>query len=163
MIKIGFLNKTNYPYPQIVSKSSPSNSVTSDIEAGLDSLEKQLGFKDDQLRDLMELELPVPQEDKSTGKVMDGEEKEGKVFKLPELKEFLRESSNPLKETQSPLDMLIPANYTKIDRKNLQEYRRFLESNPYADSDERYFTKEVKLFLYMIYFGLKDIFSSFFH
>lgn len=116
----------------------------------------------------MELDLPVPQEDKSTGKVVEPEEAGNKVFQLPELSQFLQDtkSKDPTRSEQ-PADLIVPANTPKVNRRNVDEYQQFLRNNPFADSDERYFTKEVKkysfqrLSILLVYFVFSNSLISF--
>lgn len=137
----------------------------SKLEEGLESFaEKLIGLKDDQLRDLMELELPVPQEDKATGKVVEGEDTGSKVFRLPELRDFLQDTSSKDVKQEQPADLFVPLNSPKVNRRNFDEYQEFLRKNPYADSDERYFTEEVRIALEhnLLLYSLINFFASMF-
>lgn len=104
----------------------------------------------------MEQELPVPRENLITGDKDDKEQDSNKVFRLPELGQFMKEklgddsvservqgdsrrdrytsegeSSKPQVETER-----------KIDRSNREEYLRVLQLNPFADADESMFQDE---------------------
>eukprot|EP00599_Poterioochromonas_sp_BG-1_P016985 CAMPEP_0173166768 /NCGR_PEP_ID=MMETSP1105-20130129/22242_1 /TAXON_ID=2985 /ORGANISM="Ochromonas sp., Strain BG-1" /LENGTH=268 /DNA_ID=CAMNT_0014088137 /DNA_START=11 /DNA_END=813 /DNA_ORIENTATION=- len=144
--KVPFETIAAKPAAQTPQKNIPQplqSNGGSKLEEGLESFaEKLIGLKDDQLRDLMELELPVPQEDKATGKVVEGEDAGSKVFRLPELRDFLQDTSSKDVKQEQPADLFVPLNSPKVNRRNVDEYQEFLRKNPYADSDERYFAEE---------------------
>lgn len=87
----------------------------------------------------MEQELPVPREDLITRKAVKNEDK-NKVFKLPDLDEYMQSTeSTKSKETKSsPVE-----EFSRVDRKNMDEYLRVMQLNPFADADESMFLDEV--------------------
>ena len=107
---------------------------------GSSSLEDLFGLGNDQLRELMEQELPVPREDLATRKVVKSDDS-NKVFKLPDLNEFVKETSEvkPGNENADSSN----EDVSKVDRNNLDEYLRVLQLNPFADADESLFQNEV--------------------
>lgn len=100
-------------------------------------MEEMFGLGDNQLRELMETELPVPREDLITRKAVEKVDKE-KVFQLPDLNEFITESKANENEEQEVIQ--------KIDRRNYEQYSRAMQLNPFADSDESLFIQEVRLY-----------------
>jgi hypothetical protein len=118
---------------------TPEDSVTPDRGDGSSSLEDTFGLGNNQLRELMEQELPVPREDLVTKKEVK-EVDNNKVFKLPELKEFLDSESEDRaeKEKRNEKDEM-----KKIDRSNQEEYLRVIQLNPFADADDSMFLEEV--------------------
>ena len=95
----------------------------------------------------MEQELPVPREDLITGKAVKNEDK-NKVFKLPDLGEFMQDVVSP--KTDSNKENVNDNNNiesSKVDRQNRDEYLRVLQLNPFADADESMFLDEV-LYIY---------------
>jgi hypothetical protein len=79
----------------------------------------------------------------STGRVIQEVDKE-KTFRLPELSEFLEdtfelENKRKIMEAAGEIKQ---ENQPRIDRKNAEEYAKFLEMNPFADADESYFKQE---------------------
>lgn len=121
------------PKESTVSGDAPS-SANSD---GSSSLEDLFGLGNDQLRELMEQELPVPREDVSTGKTLkETEADKNKVFKLPDLSDFVGggDSEKDVKEPKPVED--------RVDRSNQEEYLRVLQLNPFADADESKFVEE---------------------
>lgn len=106
---------------------------------GTTSLEDSFGLGNNQLRELMEQELPVPREDLVTKKEV--KETDGnKVFKLPELKEFLDSVTG---ETGEKNRQDAEERMKKIDRSNQEEYLRVIQLNPFADADDTMFLDEV--------------------
>lgn len=92
----------------------------------------------------MEQELPVPREDLVTRKAVRNEDK-NKVFKLPELDEFVRSAapSSGERESVSAAAARESEMAPKVDRSNSAEYLRVLQLNPFADADETMFLDEV--------------------
>ena len=115
-------------------------------EDGTSSLEDVFGLGSNQLRELMEQELPVPREDLVTKRVVKDQD-QNKVFKLPDLNEFMdttggdRDADNSgaaggegkTNRGEEP---------KRIDRRNQEEYLRVLQLNPYADADDTMFLDE---------------------
>jgi len=105
------------------------------------SLEETFGLGDDQLRELMEQELPVPREDLVTGKELKEDKVDkNKVLNLPDLSTFMSEKqgANYGRQAEDGLQ----ASKKKIDRSNAEEYDRVLQLNPFADADEDLFLDE---------------------
>ena len=124
-------------------ESSKESSATKGVAApsansdGSSSLEDLFGLGNDQLRELMEQELPVPREDVSTGKtIKETEADKNKVFKLPDLSDFMggSDSEKTVKEDKPDEE--------RVDRSNQEEYLRVLQLNPFADADESKFVEE---------------------
>lgn len=109
---------------------------------GSSSLEDLFGLGNNQLRELMEQELPVPREDLITKKeVTDSNTDKNKVFKLPDLSEFMDSATGSTTGQQrKPVD----AEQMKVDRSNRDEYLRVLQLNPFADADDSMFLDEVR-------------------
>lgn len=94
----------------------------------------------------MEQELPVPREDLITRKAVKNEDK-NKVFKLPDLDEYMRNvgSNEKKKDDASGTESTAKdENAIKVDRKNMDEYMRVMQLNPFADADESMFLDEVQ-------------------
>ena len=93
----------------------------------------------------MEQDLPVPREDLITRKELPDEKTDkNKVFSLPELQEFLKDTAPAASQSQ---DERKPAQTSgKVDRKNLDEYLRAIQLNPFADSDDSIFLEEYDIF-----------------
>jgi len=105
-------------------------------EDGSSSLEDLFGLGSNQLRELMEQELPVPREDLITRKeVADANVDKNKVFKLPDLTEFMDVDGS--KTTKSP-----ESEQQRVDRKDKEAYYRVLQLNPFADADDTMFLEE---------------------
>jgi hypothetical protein len=105
---------------------------------GTSSLEDVFGLGDDQLKELMETELPVPREDLVSKKEVQNTD-ENKVFRLPDLNEFLdNEKDDKTKREEKAAVDAAP----RIDRNNQEEYLRVMQLNPFADADESIFTEE---------------------
>lgn len=68
-----------------LTQSAASSQINFDAAT---SIEDMFGLGDNQLRELMETEIPVPREDLATGKTVVQTDKD-KVFRLPELSEFI--------------------------------------------------------------------------
>ena len=135
---------------------SESNKLTDN------SLEDLFGLGDDQLRELLEQELPVPRENLITGeKAEQVEEDPDKVFRLPDLGDFIDNKQKSNAETQydrvsTRRDRFIKGSDSenrkvlegdddesnKVDRSDREEYLRVLQLNPFADADETMFKDE---------------------
>lgn len=108
---------------------------------GSSSLEDLFGLGNNQLRELMEQELPVPREDLITKKeVTDSNTDKNKVFKLPDLSEFMDSATGTTGQQRKPVD----AELMRVDRSNRDEYLRVLQLNPFADADDSMFLDEVR-------------------
>ena len=108
---------------------------------GSNSLEDLFGLGSNQLRELMEQELPVPREDLITKKeVTDSNTDKNKVFKLPDLSEFMDSATGTTNQQRKPAD----AEQMRVDRSNREEYLRVLQLNPFADADDTMFLDEVR-------------------
>jgi hypothetical protein len=107
-------------------------------EDGSSSLEDLFGLGSNQLRELMEQELPVPREDLITRKeVADANVDKNKVFKLPDLSEFMDvDGSKTLKNAE--------LEQQRVDRRDKEAYYRVLQLNPFADADDTMFLEEVR-------------------
>lgn len=122
-----------------------NNDFTSQVQSdGSSSLEDLFGLGNEQLRELMEQELPVPREDLITGKAVKNEDK-NKVFKLPDLGEFMQDVVSPKSDSNNKENTndQITMDSSKVDRQNRDEYLRVLQLNPFADADESMFLDEV--------------------
>ena len=116
---------------------------------GTSSLEDVFGLGSNQLRELMEQELPVPREDLVTKRVVKDQDK-NKVFKLPDLNEFMDTTGGDRDAESGGADggaggerQAKRGEETKrIDRSNQEEYLRVLQLNPYADADDTMFLDE---------------------
>ena len=109
---------------------------------GTSSLEDIFGLGNNQLRELMEQELPVPREDLVTKKVVKaGNQDKNKVFKLPDLNELYRDDKEKEKELTPRGEEI-----KRVDRSNREEYLRVLQLNPYADADDTMFLDEYDMF-----------------
>jgi len=110
------------------------------------SLEDKFGLGNNQLKELLDQELPVPREDLITRKAVDSEKLDtNKVFNLPELGEFVKDVAIKRGEeskTSSPDGNVA----RKVDRSNQEEYLRVLQLNPFADADETIFLEEYDIF-----------------
>jgi hypothetical protein len=117
---------------------------------GSSSLEDLFGLGTDQLRELMEQELPVPREDVSTGKVVkETDTDKNKVFKLPDLSEFMGGGGRGSKDTSRITESGEEEEEEpeeKVDRSNQAEYLRVLQLNPFADADDSKFKEEYDIF-----------------
>ena len=110
---------------------------------GSSSLEDLFGLGSNQLRELMEQELPVPREDLITKKeVTDSNTDKNKVFKLPDLSEFMDSATGSTGDKRRPVE----AEAKRIDRSDREEYLRVLQLNPFADADDTMFLDEVRIF-----------------
>jgi hypothetical protein len=109
---------------------------------GTSSIEDMFGLGNDQLRELMETELPVPREDLiSKQAIEEKDQDQDKVFALPDLSEFL-DSSGKKKSSAELQAEAEKAAMPKVDRSNQDEYLRALQLNPFADADDTLFTDE---------------------
>ena len=115
-------------------------------EDGTSSIEDMFGLGNDQLRELMETELPVPREDLMTKKTIEEKDQDkDKVFALPDLNEFMQEGSKELSdEEKEAADRA--ANSPRVSRANQEEYLRVMQLNPFADADETMFEEEYDIF-----------------
>jgi hypothetical protein len=112
---------------------------------GTASIEDMFGLGNDQLRELMETELPVPREDLITKKKIEEEDQDqDKVFALPDLGEFIDNSNKEKTPEEEAADAEKAAQ--RIDRSNQEEYMRVMQLNPFADADDTMFTEEYDIF-----------------
>jgi hypothetical protein len=120
-------------------QSKPSGPVKDD---GTSSIEDMFGLGNDQLRELMETELPVPREDLMTKKTIEEKDQDkDKVFALPDLNEFISEG----KKTKTAAQLQAEAEKAampRVDRSNQEEYLRVMQLNPFADADDTMFEEE---------------------
>ena len=115
--------------PEIKARTEQTGQVGN---TGQQSIEEAFGLGDEQLRELMGQELPVPREDLSTGKELNKEQvDENKVFNLPDLSSFLDDKTDE-KKKESDVERAAKES-RKIDRRNREEYDRILQLNPFAD------------------------------
>jgi len=125
------------------SAYSESSKTAQRNEDGSASLEDMFGLGNDQLRELMEQELPVPREDLITRKEVKEESKDqNKVFQLPDLGEFMSGGSDNKQAGTLNADGSENLAPQRIDRSNQAEYLRVLQLNPFADADETMFLDE---------------------
>ena len=145
---------TAAPAP-VSSNAAESMSTGGSKDDGSSSLEDLFGLGGDQLRELMEQELPVPRENVATGKAeKESDADKNKVFKLPDLNDFVDSSSSSSgsSTTQSSSSSRgsgasgTASSSTKIDRSNQEEYLRVLQLNPFADADDSNFKEEYDIF-----------------
>lgn len=105
-----------------------------------ESVEQLFGLGNDQLRELLEQELPVPREDLVTKKeVVETSATKDKAFNLPELSEYLKETAQDV----SLSDQMAEDQRKRVSRKDDDEYLRVLQLNPFADADDTLFLEEV--------------------
>lgn len=124
-------------------QSKPSDPVKED---GTSSIEDMFGLGNDQLRELMETELPVPREDLVTKKTIEEEDQDkNKVFALPDLNEFISEGKKGKTEEQKRQEAEDAAK-PRVDRSNQEEYLRVMQLNPFADADDTIFEEEYDIF-----------------
>jgi hypothetical protein len=122
----------------ITPDSYSADTPISSMSDGTSSLEDTFGLGNNQLRELMEQELPVPREDLVTKKEV--KEADGnKVFKLPDLNEFLESTTSADDKNKGDSQET-----KKIDRSNQDEYLRVIQLNPFADADDSMFLEEVR-------------------
>jgi hypothetical protein len=88
----------------------------------------------------MEQELPVPREDLITRKAVKNEDK-NKVFKLPDLDEYMQSTESAKSKKMNSISPV--EEFSRVDRKNMDEYLRVMQLNPFADADESMFLDEV--------------------
>ena len=126
------------------SSSSKSNTMPpkeARNDDGSSNLEDLFGLGNDQLRELLEQELPVPREDLVTRKEISEEELDkNKVFSLPDLGDFMQKTGGKRDSDRKAETKLLKSE--KVDRKNKEEYLRALELNPFADADNSIFLDE---------------------
>ena len=133
------------------SSSSSKSSSNSNINAmvpkearnddGSRNLEDLFGLGNDQLRELLEQELPVPREDLVTRKEITEEEiDKNKVFSLPDLSDFMQKTGGKRDSDRKAETKLLKSE--KVNRKNKVEYLKALELNPFADADNSLFLDE---------------------
>jgi hypothetical protein len=114
--------------------------VATEDGQGEASLEDMFGLGNDQLRELMEQELPVPREDLSTRKEADQKAADkNKVFQLPDLEGFMKDVG--AKKENDRMDGA-EDEAPRVDRSNQEEYLRVLQLNPFADADDSMFLEE---------------------
>lgn len=150
--------------PQETKEENTGSTTTGDDSAAAtsstdSSLEDLFGLGNNQLRELMEQELPVPREDMITGEKDKTEQDGNKVFRLPELGQFVKEKTSDGSVSERISGDSRRDRYTmeegekgqpqegeepekKIDRSNREEYLRVLQLNPFADADESMFQEE---------------------
>jgi len=110
---------------------------------GSSSLEDMFGLGNEQLRELMEQELPVPREDLSTRKQVSAEAVDkNKVFRLPDLEGFMADNASKDKKIESSVDGDSAEGKQRVDRSNQEEYLRVMQLNPFADADDAIFLDE---------------------
>ena len=127
------------PPPQQIPQTEAGQSKAN--QDGSSSLEDLFGLGNEQLRELMEQELPVPREDLITRKQVDKEKLDkNKVFQLPDLAEFMEEDATGADARDKAAADL--QREKKVDRSNQEEYLRVLQLNPFADADESMFLDE---------------------
>lgn len=113
-------------------------------EDGSNNLEDMFGLGNEQLKELLEQELPVPREDLVTGKEVKEENRDkNKVFRLPDLNEFIEEGGESKQQREKRLEA--EENKGRVDRKNQEDYLKVLQLNPFADADETMFQEEVRI------------------
>ena len=122
---------------------------TAEVEETTDeaSLEDRLGLGNEQLRELLEQELPVPRENLATRKEITEKEadKQKALFALPDLNEFMKvpdKNDKSKSEDSDNTNNMFNVIETKIDRSNMEEYLRVINLNPFADADESMFLEE---------------------
>ena len=124
-------------------------------------MEDMFGLGNEQLRELLEQELPIPREDLITGyyyldhyyryhqftiiitlgKAIKAEDSDkNKVFKLLDLDEFIKETTGKNAEDAKSKKEMEDAK--RIDRSNPDEYLKVLQLNPFADADDTMFLDE---------------------
>jgi hypothetical protein len=139
------VNPTNKLVEIPIERTSqqPEQQQSSMSDDGTASLEDLFGIKDDQLRELMEQELPVPREDLLTGKKLEEEQVDkNKVFKLPDLNEFMDNTA----EAKAKRNEAAGEERQRVDRSNYEEYIKVLQLNPFADADDSLFVEEYDIF-----------------
>lgn len=127
-------------------KLPPSEPSKATFDAGTEaSVEERFGLGNDQLRDLLEQELPLPREDLVSRKEAKEAEAD-KVFSLPELSEFLKdaESDRKTKKERKEAGNDDGDSRPRVSRKNEEAYLRLLQLNPFADADDSLFLDEVR-------------------
>jgi len=127
------------------AQASPKTSVPKNPD-GSASLEDMFGLGNEQLRELMEQELPVPREDLSTRKAVSSETVDkNKVFRLPDLEGFMADNADTdggAKRNNADDSSSSEAVKPRVDRSNQEEYLRVLQLNPFADADDGMFLDE---------------------
>ena len=131
------MNETNQATDsKTINRSFVNPGTFSDI-----SIEETFGLGNEQLKELLEQELPVPREDLITGKKIEEEKADkNKVFNLPDLSTFMSESVETFNSENSKQKS--DQNFKKVDRSNVAEYDKVLQLNPFADADDELFLKE---------------------
>ena len=137
------------------------------------SLESSFGLGSNQLRELNEQYIPVPRDvlPQDTSTTLSENEESSKVFKLPDLNEFVKQdfvrtqrpnvdSKNAEQSKRRSLRGINLKNKPpmsgikttpesrigttkKVNRRDQEAYRRLMELTPYADADESLFEEEV--------------------
>lgn len=123
---------------------APTPTTITTNQDGTSSLEDLFGLGNDQLRELMEQELPVPREDLVTGKEIKVDTDKNKVFRLPDLGEFISETTGAAAKEREQMQAI--RNADRVDRSNQEEYLKVLQLNPFADADETMFLDEYDIF-----------------
>jgi len=125
------------------SALQPSSREPQKNPDGSSSLEDMFGLGNEQLRELMEQELPVPREDLSTRKQVSAEAVDkNKVFRLPDLEGFMADNASNDKKIKSTVDGDSAEGTQRVDRSNQEEYLRVMQLNPFADADDAIFLDE---------------------
>lgn len=136
--------ETVSPTQQQESQKESSRSL-GDIDSS--SLEDKFGLGNQQLRELLEQELPVPRENLATRKVINEKEVDKeKAFQLPDLNEFIKDISDSRTKAKDDTKRQESSSIEKIDRSNQEEYLRVIQLNPFADADDSMFLEEYDIF-----------------
>ena len=139
-------NSSNTNIENDTNTATIGKSINDNNDATIDknkevSMEDMFGLGNEQLRELLEQELPIPREDLITGKAIKAEDTDkNKVFKLLDLDEFIKETSGKQSDEEKKKKEIEDAK--KIDRSNPDEYLRVLQLNPFADADDTMFFDE---------------------
>lgn len=116
-----------------IAASKVINQLVEDSTTDELTVEEKFGLGNNQLRELLEQELPVPREDLVSKKEKTKVDKD-KVFNLPELSEYLQQTKED-EGTKKPAAQ-------RVSRKDEEEYLRLIQLNPFADADESLFEEE---------------------
>ena len=129
------------PEPAVKPLGSGQPVITANKEDdGTASLEDMFGLGNEQLRELMEQELPVPREDIVTKKETTQTDAD-KVFSLPDLSEFI-DPQQEKEELRAARSAYGDEEVVRINRNNQEEYARVMQLNPFADADDTMFIEE---------------------
>jgi hypothetical protein len=108
--------------------------------------EESLGMDDKQLTELSE--FPAEESKEAPGIAM--QQKENSIFLLPDLQEFVERESQASRSQRRRVARSQSnksderTNGKKISRRNVDEYKKAIELDPFADADERNFVEEVR-------------------